>query len=770
MMFNMQWAIATHEATADKMLNPGNFDPQKRMGYMVAANRLGYSWDELQGKSIDDLKKLVFTTKNLMDFDVQTQFYRQNAVAGQILGIFAVAKSAHAMFAGLGYGINLSRRFSIDGMEFSGTMPYDELYDRTGTTLIGKGLGSLVGASADAVKDPVLNFMNINKETINVLNTALRLGLDFDTAALLLSSKAISDVLDTYRKNSLRRNTTFEREVKAAIRELEKDQNIGENSAIAQQDITKKEMIWAITGKVREGRQSKANQINYKILNAVLGLLEASRTAQPLTDLSRLNSISSAPGPLHINTLTSDRKIGEGVDMSGIVKFKQAYRDKEGHVVEVGQLEETGTIINGEHVTNANLNEFLERGDIEEFTGFDTVNRDTVFKDLPSLRAFYKSYEIAKRLFKNLGFTTASDAFGTVLNVLDQDYQFKVFTKDKLLSGLADFFQSYLLVQSGVIKASELKRYTTEFVEDFIKGDYKQQYLNNPFIQAIQPKLLSKKGESDRYALSIDITGMEQSEKDVLSAGWAQLEKENPELSHKLFAYSFFRGGIGFNPKSFMSLVPIQVKENVQGYIETFEHIANMNEATAKSVVDQWVRNNWGNKDLVTRVDGVSPAAIKDGKLIFTGKETAKVYASPYIRVATETGDLLFKRTTPTHNNEKVEYVMIEPLGNNGEYLEMYPVQSDSKALSVPERAALETDESQIAETTTEGQEGPASVQEQVRELNEFYGAAYAEEGNESAEQASLDKAFDDANRNLDIQTNKDKFDDIENSFCSNKK
>lgn len=762
-MFNMQWAIATHASTADKMLNPGNFDPQKRMGYMVAANRLGYSWSELEKMKTSAIKDLVFTSKNLMDFDVQTQFYKQNAVAGQILGIFAVAKSAHAMFEGRNYGVLVDSPFSIDGMEFNGAMHYDVKYDRNGVTLVGKHLGSLVGASADAVKDPVLNFMNINKETINVLNTALRLGLDFDTASLLLSSKAVSDVLDTYRRKSLSEKTSFDKEVRKALRDLEKKEWIGKDSPLKNQDLTKKEMIWAITGKIREGdeaRAKQADQIVYKILNAVYQLSKLSQKAQPLTDLSRLNSVTSAPGPLHINTIASDRKLGPEISMDGIIRFKDSYKDIDGNVVSVGEFEGEGSYVLGVQVNRNNLNQMLLAGAIERFEDYDTVDREMVFDDIPSLRAFYRSYEIVKQLFKDLGFTTASDSFNKVLAAVPEDIEFSLYNKEKLLSSLADFFQSYILIQSGVIKSSWLKNYAQNFVKEYVKADYKSQerFRKNPLIQAIQPTLISKEGEPDRYALKIETTGMEQSEKDALSAGWIQLEKQDPELSHKLFVYNFFRGGIGFNPKTFMGLVPIQVKEKIRGYIEAYSKIPAVDGAT---VIDQWVRNNWMNNDLVTPVNlQLDPNA--DAVQI----EKKYIYNTPtYIRTTIDGKNYLYRLTSV--GDKSVLYNKIDPLGNNGEYLEMYETNATVSPFDNPQRGTLEIQESDhLEEKVDNPRTDQPTVEEQTRELVDFYQTAYDTESTQEREETSNDESFDRANKDLDITVNKDKFDEILEDFC----
>jgi hypothetical protein len=45
----------------------------------------------------------------------------------------------------------------------------------------------LVASAADAVKDPVLNLMNINSNTASLLTTMIRFGMPFEDAALFVS-------------------------------------------------------------------------------------------------------------------------------------------------------------------------------------------------------------------------------------------------------------------------------------------------------------------------------------------------------------------------------------------------------------------------------------------------------------------------------------------------------------------------------------------------------------------------------------------------------
>lgn len=719
-MFNMQWAIATNASTADKMLNPGNFDVQKRMGYMAAAYRLGnHTWEQLQAMSIKELKNLVFINKNLMEFDVQTQFYKQNSVAGQILGIFAVARSAHAIFEGRNYGVLVDDTFTIAGMEFGGLMTLDKMKDRSGVNLIGKTLGSLVGASADAVKDPVLNFMNINKETVNVLNAALRLGMDFDSIALLLSTQSITDVLSTYYKNSLSKKTSVNKVVAQRLRELEGDPAIGANSPLAQQELTTDEMV--------RGIKEKDNFLEYKILKAFQRLSNIATSINPLTNLSRLNSVASAVGPQHIDSIMSKRKFESPMD----------------HLVKIGE--------NGM---------------------YEMLSVDSVFSDVPSIEAFYEAYNIVfgipgknRGLFEELGITTATEQFNSVLDAIPEDMEFSLMNNKKLLTSLGDFFQSYLLVQSGVADVRQKERYTRNFAKWFTEQRFKSRYPDNPFIQAIQTDVVSKEGQEDRYFLKIETTGMEQSEKDVLSAGWIQLEKDNPDLSHWLFFYNFWRGGIGFSPKTFMGLVPLQVKEKIGGYLSTYRSLPSI---VGTDVFDQWVRNNWTNDSVVPRVYKIP--VLENGHLIARGSNYYKVAGSPYVKMNVEGKDILFRRTSNySSDNKFAEYEQVSPLGNNREYFEAFPstevtrVPQDTPATA--EKATIDSDQLEAPEDNPNDVE--KSKEEVQQELTEFVDVLRGDpERTDEMSAAQTEEGFEEAIKDLGLSEDNAKFDDVMDNFC----
>lgn len=215
-----------------------------------------------------------------------------------------------------------------------------------------------------------------------------------------------------------------------------------------------------------------------------------------------------------------------------------------------------------------------------------------------------------------------------------------------------------------------------------------------------------------------------------------------------------------------MALMPIQVKESLGGYLETFTILPAIDDAY--SVFDQWVRNNWGNTDLVTKV--TDKACSKETtNLVFTGKELYKVYNSPYIRVVTKEGDFMFRETSRT--KDRVEYTKVTPLGNNKEYLEMFPTNVANTAAAVFDnmqrgRASLEAVESDIAEQRTDSQDDFQTAEEQSRELADFYQDVYGRDDVEESEKVAITDSFEKANTDLEIQTDESKFEEILDQFC----
>ena len=663
---DMTYEVLTHETSCAEMLNPGGFDPQKRMGYLVTALRTtDKSYDELSKMSIDELKDLSSKDKNLMFIDTHIQFYKQNSAAGSLIGIFAVNRTAHAVIENEGYmmnvdnACNLTRPFTVADMTFGGNMPIDVRLDNSGQS-VGKVLGSLVASAADAVKDPVLNLMNINSNTANILNTLVRLGMPFDDAALFLSQRVISDVLNQFSSENITGFTSLSKVVENKIKKIEKDLNIDENSLLNEEELTREQLI--------KGVKSRDPRIEYKVLKSFRNFQRLADAMRMPTFATRFNSISSAVGPLIIDNLITEHKMEKLSSESNILG-----------------------------------------PDGEE------ISINDIFLAHPILNQFRKTLGIAQGLFGSM--PANSTGFRNILTYASENPIGNVILGDrKILSSLSDFYQSYLVVAGNVVNSNDLGKTISEFPKEFMEKNYKEQYKNNLLIQSI--KYGTDKG--GRATLQVDITGLDIQQKERLSSAWIDLHKVNPELSEKLFKYCFFRAGIGFSPKTFMSLVPVYVKERLSSYVDTFRVLPS---STPEIVLDQFIRNNWDNNKLVPRKKNLAMRKLENGNFeVYKESDVKDLQKTQYFKMRVDNVDKLYQQVLS--KDESIEYKEINPLGSNKDYLEI-SIDGIEKPLEIPSVSLEDNTKSEINNPDVDGEtkldESTNSEQEQIDLLHQIY-------------------------------------------------
>ena len=648
-IIDMTWAVLTNEMTADKILNPGGFEKVAKTGYKIAAYKVvgkeGKSWNFLQGMTEDELKDLSYTSKDLSWVDTQIQFYKQNSATSSMIGIFAVNKVAHAILESDDIYIDVNEvcgkePFTIADTTFDGRMRIDSKLDSEGN-LIGKTEGSLVSASADGVKKPVLDLMNVNTTTANVLNTLLRMGMPFDDAALFMSQDSITRLLREYNNRSLTNYVPLQSVIREFMHEFDKENHITDDSNIKTEELSRQELIEGLL-------DTDHKVIDYKVMLALQKLLALGQALRNPTFATRFNSISSAVGPLIIDNLIMQHKIDQFNDSA--TEDGTHFYDKDGFNVDI----------------------------------------DDVFYNHPILKQFSKTLDVANELFKDM--PAGSEQFKNVLDNLPEYISDKIYNDKKLLSQLSDFYQSYLLVASGLVDSSQLKDIINNFPKEFNDKNYKEKYKDNELIQAIK---LNVSRKTNRPYLEIKTTGLDAPDKEALSSAWIDLHREDPELSEKLFVYNFFRGGIGFSPKTFMSLVPMFVKEHMDitkadgstiSYLDTFR---NMPDVNPDIVIDQFIRNNWDNNKLVPWKGGKGTKYVfdyKNGLLTVNKSDLSGLEGAKYIKTKGKGKTNLWRLISSDENGAK--YQLVKPLGDNNEYIEMSTSEIDkpiSETLNVEE-------------------------------------------------------------------------------------
>ena len=122
-------------------------------------------------------------------------YNQQNNVAGKLIGIFANQNTNHA-FASLMEEFYLKEAISFAGKTYSDLLHNDDI----DTSL---NVAEFLAASVDAVKDPVLNFLNLNTITADAGAMLARLGFTTEDIGLLFNQPIIKDICEYSFNNGM---------------------------------------------------------------------------------------------------------------------------------------------------------------------------------------------------------------------------------------------------------------------------------------------------------------------------------------------------------------------------------------------------------------------------------------------------------------------------------------------------------------------------------------------------------------------------------------
>lgn len=686
-IIDMCWAILSNEMTAPQMLNPGGFETPKHTAYVIAAykrKRGKDDWNMLNAMDTKELKKLAEEEMDLARFDHHVQFYKQNAAGSNLIGVFAVNKIAHAILGGNHFLADIEAlcgdpKFTIGSTVFEGMMELDQE-----GKLIGKNLGSGVGASADTAKDPWLDIININMASAGVFCTMLRMGMPLEEAELFMAQDVISDVLMELSRKSLdKKYTPLSSIVSSRIADLAtkhgytRETADAEESKIYSEPISREELLEGLVHlEDDDPMKEQRDALDFKVLLAFQRLLNLADAVKKPTFITRLNSMKTAAGPLIIDNIVLAHNLNE-FRLSGNAETTGFFlEDPNGKIERNGKKYSpvtTDTILDM-HPILKQFSRAIDTQDPECLT-------ERMFYDMPA----------GSKLFKML---LEGDEEGNVTEGLPSNIKDIIYASSnrKLLTSLSDFFQSYLMVASRAINpdsiyhykevkskgkiqtvpVTEMAYYIEDFPKEFLGGKtfkgLKEKYKDNPFVQAIIPAVES---ESGNVYLTIKTTGMKEQEKEPLKMGWIDLHKVDPELSIMLFKHAFYKGGLGFSPKTYMGLIPTYVKERIPGYLDTYRHFPGV---VPDLIIDQWIRNNWDNDKLVPTKGGKGTSYDIKGNNLYVRAPKDKADLAGVRYMKTKEGDevtLWRLLDSERENRETRHYVKVDPLGNNGEFLEM---------------------------------------------------------------------------------------------------
>ena len=597
-----QWGILTSGMAEDQVLASGNFDDVKQVGYMLAAMDNGVQYDTASTMSGKALKKAAYTNKYLQYADTQIQFHKQNMVAAKLIGVFAQANVSHAIvgMSDVEAKIQIPEGggFSINGVNYKegATFRVDEEYGLDNATRISTVLAQLLASSVDAVKDPVLNLLNINMDTVNIAVTLVRLGHDLEFIGLFLTHPIIKQLINRYNvekasgsSNSLMQTLiTMQNELMGEDRKgaaLQLKYNYNKDFFVREHQLSDRQDA--------EYLQYRRN-MDLTVLEIFKKLNNMAEMFRGVVHTTRYNSITSAVGPYASDTMNNRLKDEQFASNSYVTEdLKKAAEgiiyDENGNEVSIIQA-------------------FRD-------TSFE-LERELLGKNI--IQANDEAYKVYSALKSRMGYMSA-----------------------RMAREFGRFYMSYYMnMESPLFDLSyeNRKEMLDEFPNKFMAA--KNQYRDNAFVQAV----MMDQDKAGNNILALNTRGLTDTELQSLRSAWSDLytserekgieDKDN--LALKLVEYNFFLGSFGFSPKTFMSLTPNTVKLAIPGYKESLLKELVMTPDRIDNLLMQFMLNlgyanlgtvqeedlNWGSDDLLpietfgdVNVSGLAKVQMKDGSI-----------------------------------------------------------------------------------------------------------------------------------------------------------
>lgn len=289
--------------TAPYRYTPGNFD-QSSLAAKQMRMLVGGHVDDLYVNGKFDVNTWIARSKenpkekykpkyDVLDVSTLLAYNHQNQIAGTLIGIFANHNINH-VFASLAQKMQLATPIELAGHKFSDLLHSPEGRNSSAT------MAEFLAASVDAVKDPVLNFLNLNATTADVGALLARLGFNPREIGLLFNQPIIKELC------SLIDNDPYINTISDAVANLKaKYKSMALTGTLSEEQMAK--CIIEEKGKTDPKAKEEWIQANLSSQGAALYIFEKAALAARdlssfvgITKFTAANSVKSSYGSLMV--------------------------------------------------------------------------------------------------------------------------------------------------------------------------------------------------------------------------------------------------------------------------------------------------------------------------------------------------------------------------------------------------------------------------------------------------------------------------------------
>lgn len=467
-------------------------------------------------------------------------YNQQNQVAGKLIGIFANQNTNHAFSS-------LMSEFTLkDPIRFAGHSYNDLLHAPKGID-VDLNVAEFLAASVDAVKDPVLNFLNLNTITADAGAVLARIGYTTQEIGLLFNQPIIKEICEYSFNNGVTADMAMREVVKNYMGDDTESPkaNPDEDFSINKLALNiVNDRVMREQGKNAMDIQSfKADQLKvaelFSQIQTVAGDISQFVTSSKFT---ASNAVGSTFGDLY----SQQMKVKNYIDKFVVKNGKNA----------LSVNMKVTDIIDSPITNNTNLQgsnqEYLESL-IENPLAYEQAMYDMNRRAGMLLNSYYPyntpSYSGARNRLAELTKSNFLDA--DTINSIHSDMLVYMLSQQE-----DSLFNGEMPTKDG-IPAREY--YTKHFAKEVFNTLESNPDLKSlPLFQYMQFVTNEKTGDISMNVQGIG--GLAPYQKDELKESWAELLKTEPDLARDLFMYNFYKLGFTFSPLAFMNLAPTELK------------------------------------------------------------------------------------------------------------------------------------------------------------------------------------------------------------------
>lgn len=474
-------------------------------------------------------------------------YNQQNNIAGKLIGIFANQNTNHA-FASLMEQFSLKKPITFAGKSYSDLLHNDEI----DTSL---NVAEFLAASVDAVKDPVLNYLNLNTITADAGAMLARLGFTTEDIGLLFNQPIIKDICEYSFNNGMS-------DINSVIDNVLDNYEVegGLKKAIPDEDLSRERLAYNIVQAANTSKEElmKSDEfVEKQIIVADLfrEILEASNDVSQFvrnTKFTASNAVGSTFGDAYAQQMK-------------VAAYVKSFTKADALKVEIKAAQGINAPMNNEVGTlSMNDQEYMESL-LENPFAYEQAMYDMNRKAEKVINKFYpyntKAYKEAREGMAAL--TRSGLLNAETINSIHSDLM--VFMLSQQENSL---FNGNMPINAAGEEVTAREYFTEIFPEGlFNLLEANPTMKSMPIFQYMQFVTDEKTG---KVSMNIqDIGGLAPYQKDEIKESWGDLlrNEQTAKLAQSLFLYNYYKLGFTYSPMAFMNLAPTEVKLAVQvGY------------------------------------------------------------------------------------------------------------------------------------------------------------------------------------------------------------